>query len=68
MEDFACTCVCAGHRLDKISRTFHFTVYTIVAPPEEGNIVRIEERNNQQKKRRLAANANFTQVTSYNDF
>ena len=38
-----------------------------MTPPEEGNIVRIEERNNQQKKRRLAANANFTQVTSYND-
>ena len=53
--------------MNKISRTFHFTVYTIVTPPEEGNIVRIEERNNQQKKRRLAANANFTQVNSHNN-
>ena len=67
INDFTCTCICVGGRLNKISRTFHFTVYTIVTPPEEGNIVRIEERNNQQKKRRLAANANFTQVTSYND-
>ena len=47
---------------------FIFPVYTIVTPPEEGNIIRIEERNNQQKKRRLAANANFTQVNLYKGF
>ena len=55
--------LCAKHNIHIVSiHIVYFAVYTIVTLPEEGNVVRIEERNDQQKKRRLAANANFTQV------
>ncbi len=41
---------------------YNISVYTIVRPPEEGHVMRIQEVDGKQKKRRIQANNNFTQV------